>query len=71
VGNALHADSPLAARTHQRQLHQHSYLFGYLGFLISGNLYLVAVELVAGLLGFAVPRKFDQMPATNRAGAPR
>ncbi|MDR3403195.1 MAG: hypothetical protein P4L99_11925 [Chthoniobacter sp.] len=47
--------SPAAYVEHARHLHQHSYLFHFLTFLVGGGFYVGAIELIVYLLRLSVP----------------
>jgi hypothetical protein len=64
----IDAMTPADYLAYQRHQHQHSYLFAYVTLLIFGGAYLGAVEVVAGLLGFAVSGKADRVAGPFRAG---
>jgi hypothetical protein len=60
----MDAMSPVDYVAYQRHMHQHSYLYACIMLLIAGGVYLGAVEVVAGLLGFVLPGKPDRTPGS-------
>jgi hypothetical protein len=67
----MDAMSPVDYAAYQRHVHQHSYLYIYVVLLIFGGVYLGAVEVVAGLLGFVLPGKPGRTPGSVQADGNR
>jgi flagellar biosynthesis protein FlhB len=51
--------SPADYIQHQRELHQHSFVFHFVTFLILGSFYVGVVEFIAYLIGLVIPKKRD------------
>jgi hypothetical protein len=51
--------SPADYVQHQRELHQHSYAFHFIIYLMIGSFYVGVVEFISYLIGLIIPKKLD------------
>jgi hypothetical protein len=51
--------SPADYIQHQRELHQHAYIFHFIVYLMMGGFYLGVIEFIAYVIGLLIPKKPD------------
>jgi len=51
--------SPADYIQHQRELHQHAFVFHFIVYLMMGGFYLGVIEFIAYVIGLLIPKKPD------------